>query len=96
MRKTLAIALLSVLALIGSSSFARAFVIGWNYIAPAACYGSIYNGVNYLIIYPASGGSLTTTDTVSITLAAPYCSRGGAFYVYSPDGSTWGATYLIP
>ena len=95
MRKLLAIALLSVLALIGSSSFARAFHIGWNYIVPSACYGSIYNGVNYLIIY-TRGGSLTTTDTVSITLAAPYCTSGGAFYIYSPDGSTWGATYLLP
>jgi hypothetical protein len=96
MRKTLAIALLSVLALIGSSSFARAFVIGWNYIAPAACQGFIYNGVNYIIIYPTIGGSLATSDIVTITLVTPYCTTGGAFYAYTPDGSTWAQIYVIP
>ena len=96
MRKSLAIALLSVLALTGSSSFARAFTLGWNYIAPRSCLGVAYNGVNYLIIYPTIGGSLFTSDIVSITLATPYCTSGGAFYVYTPDGSNWTQTYLVP
>ena len=111
MRKTLAIALLSVLALIGSASFARAvggsppspregssarFVLGWNFIKPYACQGVAYSGVNYLIIYPTIGGSLYTSDIVSITLATPYCTSGGAFYVYTPDGINWTQTYLFP
>ena len=96
MRKTLAIALLSVLALIGSASFARAFVVGWNFIVPLRCQGLVFNGVNYLIIYPNIGGSLITSDIVTITLVTPYCTTGGAFYAYTPDGSTWAQIYVIP
>jgi hypothetical protein len=96
MRKSLAIALLSVLALIGSASFARAFVVGWTLITPHFCQGLVFNGVNYLIIYPTIGGSLTTSDNVTITLVTPYCTSGGSFWAYTPDGSTWAQIATFP
>jgi hypothetical protein len=95
MRKLLVIAWFSGLVLIGSSSVAQAFVVGWNFIQAASCYGFNSGGVDFLVIYPTIGGALITSDVVSIVTATQYCANGNAFYAYW-NGSSWSGIVLIP
>jgi hypothetical protein len=87
--KTRAAATLIGLALLMSHiADARAFVLGWNFLRAYDCFGYESSGVNYLYIYPTTGGSLVTTDAVAISLLAPLCASGDGFYIYN-TGTAW-------
>ena len=74
MRKGIAATLIALALSMSHIAGAHAFVLGWNFLRANSCLGFESDGVNYLFIYPTTGGNLFTTDTVSISLLAPLCA----------------------
>jgi hypothetical protein len=68
---------------------------GWNFLRAYNCYGQNVNGVDYLQIFPTTGGFLETTDGVVIAAMAPLCASGDGFYAYI-SGNSWIAISIYP
>jgi hypothetical protein len=74
---------------------AHAFNIGWNFIRVLDCVGYQIQGVDYLFIYPTTGGALVTADLGTINAAAQFCANGNAFYILW-DGAAWNGVLIYP
>jgi hypothetical protein len=75
---------------------AQAFTNGWNFIRPYNCYGGPALGTNFVFVQDIiTGGTLFTTDSVTVSLLAPLCASGDGFYVLL-NGTTWTATSVYP
>jgi hypothetical protein len=95
MKKTIAVTLIVAASFIGGIGKADAFSIGWNLIRVAACYGVQISNIDYLYIYPTTGGYLLTSDLATVIAAAQFCANGNAFYIYW-DGAAWNGVVLYP
>ena len=82
MRKGIAATLIALALSMSHIAGAHAFVLGWNFLRANSCLGFESDGVNYLFIYPTTGGNLLTTDAVSISLLTPLCASGDGFFIY--------------
>jgi hypothetical protein len=74
---------------------AQAFTNGWNFIGAGNCAGGPAFGTDFVFIYPTTGGQLSTTDAVTVSLIAPLCASGDGFYVFL-NGTNWIATSVYP
>ena len=95
MKKTIMVALIAAASFFGGMSNTNALVVGWNFIRVAGCYGLQANGVDYLYIYPTTGGYFFTFDSTTISAAAQFCANGNAFYIYW-TGTTWNGVLIYP
>jgi len=88
MKKIAAALVAAVLLMSNISDACAAFVIGWNFIRPLNCLEVPTASVDYLYVYPTTGGVLFTIDLTTITLIAPLCASGDGFYIYW-TGTGW-------
>jgi hypothetical protein len=95
MRNRVAATLITLVLLLSHIASAHALTNGWNFVRAYNCYGSNSGGVDFLQIFPTTGGFLQTTDPVVITSVAPLCSSGDGFYVYL-NGNIWIAISIYP
>ncbi|MFO1129688.1 MAG: hypothetical protein U1E66_14780 [Rhodospirillales bacterium] len=79
-----------------AASGAGSVATGWTLVTPSYCFQYQYSGLNYLYIYPTSGGYFWTTEPELISSFAEYCGYGSLFYAYSSNGSNWDYTYYNP
>lgn len=93
--RTLAATLTAVVLLMSHIVGAQAFTNGWNFIKPFNCLGGPVVGVDFVFVYPITGGTLFTTDAVTVSLIAPLCANGDGFYVYL-NGTDWIGTSVYP
>jgi hypothetical protein len=93
--RTLAGTLIALALLMSPIAGAQAFTNGWNFIRPYNCLGGPLVGLDFVIVYPTTGGSLVTSDAVTVSLIAPLCASGQGFYVYL-NGNNWTATSVYP
>jgi hypothetical protein len=56
MKRAIIVALIAAASFFGGMSETDALDIGWNFIRVSGCYGLQSNGVDYLYIYPTTGG----------------------------------------
>ena len=91
MRNTIVAALIALAISMSHIAGAQAFTNGWNFIRPANCLGGPLVGLNFVYVYPATGGTLVTTDPVTVALIAPLCASGDGFYV-NLNGTNWIST----
>ena len=87
--------LIGVLLAISHIDGANAFTNGWNFIRAYNCLGLQVGGVDTLYVFPTTGGTLTTTDGITITAIAPLCTSGDGFYVYL-NGTIWNGVSVYP
>ena len=89
----------TLIALALSMSFiagAQAFTNGWNFNRPYNCYGGPALGTNFVFVQDIiTGGTLFTTDSVTVSLLAPLCASGDGFFVYL-NGTNWTGTSVYP
>jgi hypothetical protein len=95
MRNRIAATLTALAFLMSHIAGAQAFTNGWNFIHAANCAGGPVFGVDFVFVYPTTGGTLFTTDAVTVSLIAPLCANGDGFYVYL-NGTTWIGTSVYP
>ena len=93
--RTLAATLTALALLMSPIDGAQAFTNGWNFIRAQNCGGGPLFGLDFIFIYPATGGTLVTTDAITISLLAPLCASGQGFYVYI-NGTNWTGTSVYP
>jgi hypothetical protein len=89
------VAAVAAALLIGGIGKAHAFTIGWNLIRVSACYAVSILGVDYLYVYPTTGGYLVTSDPIAVSAGAQFCANGNAFYAYW-DGALWNGVVMVP
>jgi hypothetical protein len=92
---TLSATLTALVLLMSHIAGAQALTNGWNFIRAYNCSSGPAFGVDYLFVYPAAGGALVTTDSITITVLAPLCASGDGFYVYL-NGTNWTGTSVYP
>jgi hypothetical protein len=95
MKKRTAAILIALATLISNIDSARALTNGWNFIRVYNCFGIQLNGVDTMFVYPTTGGTLTTTDSTTITAIAPLCISGDGFFVYL-TGNIWNGVSVYP
>ena len=95
MRKAVAATLIALALSMSHIAGAQAFTNGWNFIRPSNCLGGPAVGLDFVFVYPITGGTLFTTDSVTVSLLAPLCASGDGFYVLL-NGTTWTATSVYP
>jgi hypothetical protein len=93
--RALAATLIALALLMTHIAGAHAFTNGWNFIRVFNCLGFQQNGVDYLVIYPTTGGSIFTTDPTTITAVAPLCVSGDGFYI-NLNGTIWNGVSVYP
>jgi hypothetical protein len=93
--RTLAATLTALVLLMSHIAGAQALTNGWNFIRAGSCSGGVAYGVNYVFVYPTTGGALATADSVTITLLAPLCTSGDGFFVYL-NGTNWTGISIYP
>jgi hypothetical protein len=89
--RTLKATLTALVLLMSPIPGAQTFTNGWNFIRPSSCVGGPLVGLNFVFVYPTAatgGGSLVTTDPVTVALIAPRCASGDGFWVYL-NGTDW-------
>jgi hypothetical protein len=89
--RTLAATLIALALLMSPIAGAQAFTNGWNFIHATDCAGGPAYGLDFVLVYPNEGGTLVTTDPVTVSLIAPFCASGQGFYV-NINGTTWVGT----
>jgi len=95
MRQRIAMILIAAGLFIFNIGSANAFVVGWNLVRVSSCVGFQISGVDYLFVYPITGGVISTIDPTTIAAAAQFCANGNAFYIYF-DGANWNGVLLYP
>jgi hypothetical protein len=95
MRNRIAGTLIALALLMSSIAGAQAFTNGWNFIRPYNCLGGPVVGADFVFVYPITGGTLITTDAVTVSLIAPLCASGDGFFVYL-NGTNWIGTSVYP
>jgi hypothetical protein len=95
MKKITVSTLIAVGWLMSQIAGAHALTNGWNFIRVYNCYGFQISGVDYMVVYPTTGGSLSTSDPVAITAIAPLCTSGDGFFVYL-IGNIWNGVSVYP
>ena len=95
MRNRIAGAFIAVAISMSHIAGAWAFTNGWNFIRPFNCGGGPVFGTDVIFIQPVTGGTLVTTDAVTVSLLAPLCASGQGFYVYL-NGTNWVGTSVYP
>ncbi|MFO1152818.1 MAG: hypothetical protein U1E42_03995 [Rhodospirillales bacterium] len=79
-----------------AASGAGSVATGWTLVTPSYCFQYQYSGVNYLYIYPTSGGYFWTSEPELIASFSELCAYGSLFYAYSSSGTSWDYTYYSP
>ena len=95
MRNRVAATLIALALSISHIAGAQALTNGWNFIHASNCGGGPAFGLDFVFVYPTTGGSLVTSDPVTVSLLAPLCASGQGFYVLL-NGTTWIATSVYP
>ena len=82
--------------LVSSPNPARALTVGWNLVRISYCYGSQSNGIDFLYVFPTTGGALFVTDAITLNAAAQFCANGNAFYAFVDGNGLVSAVTLYP
>jgi hypothetical protein len=95
MRNRIAATLIALALSMSHIAGAQAFTNGWNFIRAYNCAGGPVFGVDIVYVFPTTGGTLVTTDAITIALLAPLCASGDGFFVYL-NGTNWTGTSVYP
>jgi hypothetical protein len=95
MRTRIAATLIALAISMSHIASVQALTNGWNFIHANNCGGGPAFGVDFVFVYPTTGGTLFTTDAVTVSLIAPLCASGQGFFVYL-NGTDWVATSVYP
>ena len=66
MRKAVAATLIALALSMSHIAGAQALTNGWNFIRAYNCAGGPVFGVDIVFVYPTTGGTLFTTDAITI------------------------------
>ena len=66
MRNRIAATLIALALSMSHIAGAQAFTNGWNFIRPSNCLGGPAVGLDFVFVYPITGGTLFTTDAITI------------------------------